>query len=295
MSAIEADIRLALGAGDRVAIIAGGGLLPVDLAQRLSEAGQAPFIVIAGGEVSPSSPLFTYDHHVLELEEFSQLVAVLKKNEATHVVLAGGIERRPAFASLKLTFDLVRLLPRVVAALAQGDDVLLHTIVGFLESRGFAVVGAHQLMPDLLAAEGALSRKKPSKAAQRDIDAAMAAARAIGALDIGQAAVSIGGRVIALEGIEGTDGLLERTRELRTHGRLAARSGGVLAKCAKPTQELRADLPTIGPNTIVTAHRAGLGGVAVEAGRSLVLDQPGVIEAADRLGMFVVGVRGEPR
>ena len=142
-------------------------------------------------------------------------------------------------------------------------------------------------MPDLLAAEGPLTKAQPRKSDRRDIDAAYAAAKAIGALDIGQAAVAIGGRVIALEGVEGTDGLLERVQQLRGHGRLAGRTRGVLVKCAKPGQELRADLPSIGPQTVEAAHAAGLAGIGVEAGRSLVLDGAAVIARADALGLFV--------
>jgi DUF1009 family protein len=102
--------------------------------------------------------------------------------------------------------------------------------------------------------------------------------------------VAIGGRVIALEGIEGTNGMLERVKDLRQHGRLAGKAGGVLVKCAKPRQEMRADMPTIGPQTVELAHAAGLSGVGIEAGRSLVMDGPDMIALADRLGLFVVGL-----
>ncbi|RVD62782.1 LpxI family protein, partial [Mesorhizobium sp. M4A.F.Ca.ET.029.04.2.1] len=129
-----------------------------------------------------------------------------------------------------------------------------------LEKRGIKVVGAHEIVPELLAGKGPLTQAEPSKADWRDIEAARVAAKAIGALDIGQAAIAIGGRAIALEGIEGTNGLLERTRQLRDHGRLAGKTRGVLVKCAKPGQELRADLPTIGPRTVEAAQEAGLAG-----------------------------------
>jgi hypothetical protein len=151
-------------------------------------------------------------------------------------------------------------------------------------------LGAHQVVPELIAAEGCHTKARPQAAERRGIEAARTAAEAIGLLDIGQAAVAVGGRVIALEGIEGTDGLLARVRDLRGHGRLAGRSGGVLVKCAKPGQEARADLPSIGPNTVEAAHAAGLAGIAVEAGHSLVLDGPAMIEKADALGLFVIGL-----
>jgi DUF1009 family protein len=130
----------------------------------------------------------------------------------------------------------------------------------------------------------------PWKSDWRDIEAGRAAAKAIGALDIGQAAVAVGGRVIALEGIEGTGGLLDRAKELRSHGRIAGKTRGVLVKCSKPGQELRADLPSIGPQTVDAAHAAGLAGIAIEAGHSLILDGPTTIARANALGLFIVGL-----
>jgi DUF1009 family protein len=183
----------------------------------------------------------------------------------------------------------------VISALARGDDGLLKVVVRGLEARGFAVVGAHQIVPNLTAEEGPLTRLAPSRADWKDIEAAHQAAIAIGTLDIGQGAVAIGGRAIALEGIEGTDGLLARVKELRGHGRLAGKKGGVLVKCAKPGQELRVDLPSIGLQTVEGAHAAGLAGIAVEAGRSLVLDSAAVIAKADALGLFVVGLPAKER
>ncbi len=135
-----------------------------------------------------------------------------------------------------------------------------------------------------------MTRAAPSRRDMPDLKAALEAARAIGALDIGQGAVSIGGRVVAVEGIEGTDGLLARVKDLRGHGRIAGKKRGVLVKCAKPGQELRADLPTIGPATVLAAHAAGLAGIGVEAGHSLILDFGDMVERADALGLFVVGL-----
>lgn len=155
------------------------------------------------------------------------------------------------------------------------------------------VVGAHQIVPDLVAVEGKMGAHAPLAADWADLKAGYMAARAIGALDIGQAAIAIGGRAVALEGIEGTDLLIQRVRDLRSNGRIAGRRRGVLVKCAKPGQELRADLPTIGPATVDAAHAAGLVGIGVEAGRSLVLDFGDMVERADRLGLFVVGLAPE--
>lgn len=287
---------LQLPPGSRVGIIAGGGALPAEVARGLAEQGLETFVLIVEGEATPGSGLDRYPHETLTLERLGSLVGTLRRHKITHVVLAGEIRRRPRLAAMRISLGLLAIVPLVVAALARGDDGLLKVVVRGLEARGFTVLGAHEVVPELVATEGALTRKAPSVADRRDMEAACEAAKAIGALDIGQGAVAIGGRAIALEGIEGTNGMLERVKELRGHGRLAGKAGGVLVKCAKPGQELRADMPTIGPRTVELVHAAGLAGIGVEAGRSLIMEGPAMIARADALGLFVVGLpaKGEP-
>ncbi|HHZ07704.1 MAG TPA: UDP-2,3-diacylglucosamine diphosphatase LpxI [Rhizobiales bacterium] len=282
---------VALSAGDRIAIIAGSGALPVALAKGLERRGHRPFVIQTRGEVDDPAAFAAFDGISLELEEIGRLVPTLTRNRITHAVLAGGIGRRPNWKKLRPSIGLLRILPVVISRLARGDNAVLSALVDHIEANGIRVVGAHQILPNLLAAPGSLGAHAPSDRDRRDITAAWEAALAIGALDIGQAAVAIGGRVIALEGIEGTDGLLERVRDLRTHGRIGGAGGGVLVKCAKPRQELRADLPTIGPLTVEAAHAAGLAGIAIEADRSLILEATEVAARADRAGLFVVGLQ----
>ncbi|PDQ20254.1 hypothetical protein CN311_15215 [Mesorhizobium sanjuanii] len=281
---------LDLAPSARFGIIAGGGSLPVEVAVGLTGQGYPPVIIQIEGEVDRKSDLEGYEHESLALEDIGSLAALLKRRRISHLVLAGEIRRRPRLTDMRPSLGLLAVVPSVVMALARGDDGLLKILTRALEARGVKVVGAHEVVPDLVAAEGPLTRATPRKSDWRDIEAARAAAKAIGALDIGQAAVAVGGRAIALEGIEGTSGLLERTRELRGHGRLAGKARGVLVKCAKPGQELRADLPSIGPQTIEAAYAAGLAGIAIEAGRSLVLEGPVVVARADALGLFVIGL-----
>jgi DUF1009 family protein len=283
---------IALSANDRVAVIAGSGRLPVNVAAGLKAAGHAPFVIVVGSEAGEVGELEAYDHATLELESIGRLNSLLKRERITHVVLAGGIGRRPRLTKLRPSLELLAMLPRIAAGLGKGDDALLKTIVGLIEKTGPKVVGAHEIVPDLLAGEGVMTKAAPTAADRKDLAAAFAAAKAIGALDIGQAAVAIGGRVIAVEGIEGTDGLLARTGALRSHGRLSGKKRGVVVKCAKPGQELRADMPAIGPQTVTAAHQAGLAGIGVEAGRSLILDYETVCASADQLGLFVIGLPG---
>jgi DUF1009 family protein len=290
MTRTESLPRIRFETGSRVGIVAGGGKLPEAVASSLEAQDHKPFVVILEGEADPAGPLGSHDHALLKLEHFAELVPLLKRNRVTHLVLAGEVKRRPKLSALRLNASLLAALPRLAIELSLGDDGLLRAILRYIERRGIRVVGAHEVVPELVAVEGCYTKAAPQASDRRDIEAARTAAEAIGALDIGQGAVAIGGRVVALEGIEGTDGLLARVGGLRGHGRLAGKARGVLVKCAKPGQEARADLPSIGPNTVEGAHAAGLAGVAVEAGHSLVLDGPTMVEKADALGLFVVGL-----
>jgi DUF1009 family protein len=169
---------------------------------------------------------------------------------------------------------------------AIGDDGLLSAIVSELEKEGFRVIGPDQLLDGELVGAGPLGAVLPGPQSEADIERGLSIACALGALDIGQAVIVQQGLVLGVEAIEGTDELIRRCGELRREG-----PGGVLVKIEKPGQERRADRPTIGPRTVALAAEAGLAGVAVEADATIVLDQDEVIRAADRAGLFVVGVR----
>jgi DUF1009 family protein len=277
-------------AGGRIAVIAGTGALPAAVVRQLVADGRNPFVVTLGSEAARNPVYSACDHLPMELGDLGRLMARLKQEGVDRIVLAGGVAGRPRLRDIRWSLDFFKLLPKLAAALRRGDDSLLRVLIEHLEANGIRVVGSHEIVPQLLAPEGVLTRAQPTAADQRDIAAASEAALAIGRLDIGQAAIAIGGRAVALEGIEGTDGLLERTIALRGLPRLAGGARGVLVKRCKPGQELRADLPSIGPETIEAAHRAGLVGVAVEAGRSFILDFEQSIARADAVGLFLVGL-----
>lgn len=276
---------------DRVAIIAGNGLLPHNVADTLVALGHRPVVMAIEGEAVFDPESKQFDLVPIKLEHIGAVIPELKRRRVTHLVMAGGVERRPSFRDLRIGLGLLLYLPKLIWAHAQGDDGLLSAVIGFVEAHGIHVLGAHEIVPELLAPFQTMTKVKPGKADEKDISAALEAARAIGRLDIGQATIAVGGRVIALEGIEGTDGLLERAIQLRTHGRLTGKKGGVLVKCAKPGQELRADLPSIGPRTVTDAHAAGLSGIAVEAERSFILDVGETVRLADELELFLIGYK----
>src|SRR6202034_1565958 len=171
-----------------------------------------------------------------------------------------------------------------------GDDHLLSGIGGILERDGFRMVGIKDVAPDLLMPEGCLTRASPDENAAADIARGREVLHALSPFDIGQAAIVIDGHVVAVEDIEGTDGLLTRVARLRGEGRIRARTGrGVLVKAPKSGQDLRFDLPTMGPRTVEGAATALLAGIAIVAGNTVVVDPQAVIETADTAGLFVTG------
>ena len=274
----------------RIGVIAGGGALAPAVVQTLLKTGVVPFVVIVEGEAQDHGAFAGADCVVMKLEEFGLLVPRLKSAGVKRLVMAGSIMRRPRLRSIRWAVSTLKLIPRVAAAITRGDDGLLRGVVEIMESNGITVVGSHEIVPEMLAPVGVMTVARPTAQDERDLKAASDAAIAIGELDIGQGAISVGGRVIALEGIEGTDGLLERTVDLRCHGRIVGKTRGVLVKRCKPQQELRTDLPAIGPETVTQAHAAGLVGIGVDPGRSFILEFEETIARADQLGIFIIGL-----
>jgi DUF1009 family protein len=198
---------------------------------------------------------------------------------------------RPALSEIRLDWGTLRVLGLVWAAFRGGDDHLLSGIGGILEQDGFRMVGVKDVAPDLLMPEGSLTRAMPDADAAADIAKGRAVLAALSPFDIGQAVVVIDGHVVAVEDIEGTDGLLKRVARLRAEGRIRASSGrGVLVKAPKSGQDLRFDLPTIGPRTIEGGAAARLAGIAVVAGNTIAVEPQAMIEAADTAGLFVTGL-----
>jgi DUF1009 family protein len=278
----------------RLAIIAGSGFLPVYLAAAARDAGENPVIVVVKNEALHDWS--DYDHAVLGVGDFKGFQEFFDLHGVRRIVMSGSIARRPEWRDIRPTWQSLIKMPGVVKTLlSKGDDTVLKMVIGLLEVKGRRVIGAHDIAPDLLATTGTLGRHTPSDEDMRDIRQAAKAADALGMLDVGQGAVSVGGRIVALEGVEGTDQMIERVAGLRAAKRISQRRRGVLVKLCKPQQDLRADLPSIGVSTILNAKAAGLGGIAVEAGRALILERKAAIDAADAAGMFIFGIdRGLP-
>lgn len=273
----------------RLAIIAGYGRLPHDVALAARHAGEDPFIIVLKAEADRDWSDF--DHVRIGTGDFAALRKSLKDHRIGRVVMSGGVRRRPEWREIRPTLGYLAKVPAVLRVLTgAGDDTVLRMVIALIEESGCRVVGAQEVVPDLLAETGSLSQARPDAAGWKDIAVGREAALALGALDVGQGAVAVGGRVVALEGVEGTDEMLERVARLRGEGRISPRRRGVLVKFCKPQQDERADLPSVGLSTVSNAAAAGLAGIAVEAGRSLVLDRDEVVAAADAAGIFVLGI-----
>ncbi|RTL54540.1 MAG: LpxI family protein [Bradyrhizobiaceae bacterium] len=272
-----------------VALIAGSGVLPFALADSLQARGIEPFFIALKGFCDPQR-VAKYRHRWVAVGQFGAVFTALKSAGCREVALIGGLIR-PSVKDLRLDWGGLRLVSAFLVARRGGDDRLLGATAGFFEKEGFRVVGIQELAPELLMPEGNLTRAKPDDAARADIQKASALLEALSPFDVGQAAVVIDGHVVATEDIEGTDGLLARVRRLRESGRIRYQSGrGVLVKAPKKGQDLRFDLPALGPRTIAGVIDAGLAGIAVVAGHSVVAEPQEMVAAADSAGIFVVGL-----
>ncbi len=273
----------------RLAIIAGGGKLPLFLAEAARAAGQDPFVLRLKNEADDLWQGF--DNAVIGVGDMAGLSALFRQHGISRVVMSGAVKRRPAFGEIRVNWKSLLKLPMALKTLlAGGDDAVLRMVISLIEAQGCEVLGAHEILPGLLATVGPIGAISPSADDLKDIERGAEAAEALGRLDVGQGAVSVGGRIVALEGVEGTDAMLARVQGLRGEGRISQRRRGVLVKLCKPQQDLRADLPTIGVSTVENAKAAGLAGVAVEAGRAIVVERDAVVAAADAAGLFVVGI-----
>lgn len=273
----------------RLAIVAGSGQLPLYVANAAREMGEDPFIVRLRDD--SRFDWSGFDNAVISVGDVAGLGRLLRDNRVDRVVLSGAVARRPEWREIRPTVAILLKLPSIVKTLLSGgDDAVLQMVIKIIGTLGAKVIGAHEIAPGLLATTGAFGTQKPAEDDLKDISRAAEAALALGKLDVGQGAVSVGGRIVALEGVEGTDAMLLRVAALRAEGRISPRRRGVLVKLCKPQQDVRADLPTIGIETVENAQKAGLAGIAVEAGRALVLDRDAMLKAADQAGIFVCGI-----
>ena len=272
-----------------IGLIAAGGVMPFAVADSLIARGINPVLFALKGACDPIA-VERFRHHWISVGQIGRAIKLFRAENCRDLVFIGSLVR-PALSEIRLDWGTLRVIGRLWAAFRGGDDHLLSGVGRILEQDGFRMVGIKDVAPDLLVPEGCLTREAPDENATADIARGREVLRALSPFDIGQAAVVIDGHVVGVEDIEGTDGLLARVARLRKEGRIRARAKrGVLVKAPKSGQDLRFDLPTIGPRTVEGADAAGLVGIAIVAGNTIVVEPQTMIEAADAAGLFVTGL-----
>lgn len=271
----------------KLGLIAGGGALPLAIAARCEAEGRPVFVVRLTSFADPH--LIRYPGLEAGMAEIGRVLAALKAADCVAVCFAGTVNR-PDFKALKPDLKGALVLPGIIAAATKGDDALLRKILSVFENEGYAIEGADDILGGETLTVGALGRVTPDEAQLSDLRKALHVAEKAGELDIGQGAVVCDGLVLAVEAQEGTDAMLARVAGLP--GDLRGATGnpkGSLGKAPKPIQDLRVDMPVIGAQTIEMAAAAGLAGVGGVVGKLILIDRAAIIEAADRLGLFVWG------
>lgn len=267
----------------KLGILAGGGPLPGYLIEACRSSGR-DFFVLAFEDQAEPDIIGEAPQAWVRLGAVEEAIGRLRAEQCEELVLAGPV-KRPTLAELRPDRRAARFLAR--GLLSKGDNGLLGAVVRTLEEEeGFRVVGADAILSDLRAGAGPFGRHAPSAEVESDIARGVEVVYQIGRLDIGQAAVVRRGVVLGVEAAEGTEALLNRCGALRP-----ANGGGVLVKLPKPGQEKRADMPVIGPKTVGGAVDAGLAGIAVAAGATLVFEPARVVTDADAAGLFIVGIK----
>lgn len=269
-------------------ILAGGGELPAKLVEACKHQGRPYFIL--GFEGAVDAELLEGEPHArVRIGAIGESLHHLHEAGVKELVMAGKL-KRPSLATLRPDGTGAKLLARLGKSFFSGDNSLLTAVIDYLEEEGFTVIGADEVMSNLLAPPGLIGRISPSKEAQKDIETGVRIGHAVGELDIGQSVIIQQGYVLGVEAAEGTDELIARCGKLKRN----VPHGGVLVKVKKPKQERRADLPTIGVETVRNIAAAGFAGIAIEAGGALILDRQGVALKADALGVFVLGFSLNP-
>ena len=272
----------------KLALIAGGGQLPVEVAEYAARTNR-PYIVVRIEGLSDEA-LNAHPGHTLGLGDFARLFEILAIEQCKAVTMCGYVQR-PDFNTFDRGAANTQALSSIQQAGRGGDDSLLRQVAKVIASQGYHIEGAHEANPDLLIADGLQAGPDPSPEAMEDAQEALRIASAIGGLDIGQAVVVAGRVTLAVEAQEGTQNLLRRipTLPANIRGSLAQRKG-VLAKLPKPIQDLRLDMPTIGISTVEDASAAGLSGIVGRKDHLLIVDKPAVFAKAVELGLFIYGL-----
>jgi DUF1009 family protein len=273
----------------RIAVLAGRGEYPLRVASAAVAQGASVYVAVLSDAGNPAD-YAAYDAKEYRLGQLGRFLDEIRRREINEIVMVGALPR-PSFGALAPELSTLKYLPHFARAFQGGDDHLLRGVVTFFEGQGLRVLGPAELAPDLVAPVGTLGRHKPSTVAREAIATGMNLLAALSPFDIGQAAIIADHRVVAVEAAEGTDAMIERVAGLVQAGRLKPGKGdGVLIKAPKLGQDLRVDMPAIGPDTLTRVAAAGLAGIAIRAGSVLIGDRDRLVTLADASGLFIEGV-----
>ena len=262
-----------------IGLIAGSGSFPLRFAESARRAGHRVVVAAHRGETDRQIEALVDDAIWVRLGQFGKIVRFFRRSGVTDAAMAGGIVKVRIFGGLRPDWLALKYAARVTS---WNDDGLLRYVAGMFEAEGFRIIDSTRFCPDILAREGPYTRRRVDEAQARDVALGLEVARAIGRADVGQTVVVKEGSVIAVEAIEGTDACLRRAGEL-------AAGGLVVVKTAKPQQDMRFDVPCVGPETIAVCREIGAEVLAVEAGRTLVLDEEETVHRAERAGVAFLG------
>lgn len=271
-----------------LAIVAGAGALPWEAAEAVAK--RRPVVVFAIDREADSGPP-GIETHRLGYGQIGRMLKLMRERDCNELLLLGAIRTRPDYRRILGDVETLKLVPKIVRAAVGGDDTIVRNVIALFEAEGFRIVPVAEAVPELLAKEGRFGRHAPAAAHEEDIALGIGFLDAAAPFDIGQAVAVVDGRIVAVEGAEGTDAMLARCAALKEKKRVRARRGaGVLVKRAKRGQDMRADVPVIGAATVAWAEKAGLGGIAIEAGRTILAERAAATAAADRAGLFLVAL-----
>lgn len=267
----------------KLGMIAGSGMMPVEIIKHCNDNNIDIFVVglepFANEEQLKDAP-----HIFAKIAEAGKMMKAFKANNVENIVLAGGI-KRPSFKEMIPDWEGMKIVAKL-AVKKMSDDNMFRAVMDEIEKRGFRVVGIEEVVPEMLFQEGIYGKTKPTSDDMDDIQRGVTVAKALGAVDVGQAAVVQEGMVLAVEAIEGTDMMLSRASILKKPGKAP-----VMVKVLKPGQDMRVDLPAIGLQTIEQLKKYGIKGIAVEAGGILLIEKEAVIKMADKEGIFIIGLK----
>jgi len=270
---------------EKLGILAGNGAMPKEVVEYCKATDREFFVVGLEPHVLPET-LQDAPHITAKIGEIGKILKNFQKNQVKEIVFAGGV-RRPSLIELIPDWEGAKLMTKL-AIKKMSDDDIFNFLIKEIESKGFKVVGAQEVMPHVLISDGICGKTKPTKEDFEDIKIGIKVSKTLGALDIGQACVVQEGVILAVEAKEGTDGMMDRIPSLKRSGKAP-----VVVKTARPGQDPRVDMPTIGPKTIEAMKRNGIKGMAVEGGGTILLEKDKTMKMADEAKIFIVGVRDE--